>query len=76
MTGKASDKDLSELHGGLAKRFLDMLNSGAPLKASDYNVIRQFLKDNNIEATAPPGSPLFELTKNMPVFDQNGDLVQ
>ena len=76
MTKKASDKELSELHGQLAKRFKEMLESGEPLKASDHNVIRKFLKDNNIEATAPPGSPLFDLAKNMPVFDQNGDLVQ
>lgn len=49
--GKATDAVLSSLHGELAKVFLLQLQSGE-VKAADLNVIRQFLKDNGIQATA------------------------
>ena len=75
MSEKATKEELSELHGLLAKTFKKILDSG-DYKASDLNVIRQFLKDNNIESTAPEGSPLFNLTKAMPHFDDDGNVVQ
>ena len=61
MSEKATEKELSELHGQLARVMKKMLDSGN-YKSSDLNVIRQFLKDNGIEAVAAEGSPLFELS--------------
>lgn len=52
-----------------------MLKRGG-LKAAELNVIRQFLKDNNIEAIMTPESPMFDLVKNMPTFDADGNPVQ
>ena len=75
MSEKATEKELSELHGQLARVMKKMLDSGN-YKSSDLNVIRQFLKDNGIEAVAAEGSPLFELSKSMPVFDKDGNVVQ
>ena len=58
---KASKQLLSELHGALAKEMKRILEEGVtvtdddgkPVKltpgASHMNVIRQFLKDNNVE---------------------------
>lgn len=49
-TGKAAEvSELSDLHKALTKFFSDRLASGE-VTASEANVIRQFLKDNNIEA--------------------------
>jgi len=39
-----------------------------PPSPAHLNVIRQFLKDNRIEAEAPPGSALGDLS-DLPVFD-------
>lgn len=63
--GKASEEALSELHGALAKEFTTMLKEGS-LQASTLNVIRQFLKDNEITAPQTPASPLGDLTNALP----------
>lgn len=60
---KASDKLLDALHGALADHFRDVLENGrevidketgevkrVPPDASTLNTIRQFLKDNHIQA--------------------------
>ena len=58
-----ADKDLlDQLHGLMAKTMKNKLESGE-VTASDLNVIRQFLKDNGIEALASPDSPMGELAK-------------
>ena len=49
--GKASEEILGNLHGELARVFIAQLQAGE-VKAADLNVIRQFLKDNGIQATA------------------------
>lgn len=64
----AEDK-LKELHEELAKVLLDRVKD-PEAKASDLNVARQFLKDNNIDAVPVKGSPLEELMKRLP-FDEN-----
>jgi hypothetical protein len=64
-SGKASEEALSELHGALAKEFTTMLKGG-DLQASTLNVIRQFLKDNEITAPQTPKSPLGDLTGALP----------
>lgn len=46
---KASEEALASLHGALAEAFKKKLESG-DYTASDLSVIRQFLKDNGINA--------------------------
>lgn len=62
---KASERALSELHGALAREMEKALKTGVEVldknsgevvrvrpPASYLNVIRQFLKDNNVDTTA------------------------
>jgi hypothetical protein len=54
----ASKEAMEALHGLLAEHFSGLLNGEGEVKAADLNVIRQFLKDNNINAQADrPGTP-------------------
>lgn len=60
---KASEKELASLHALLAKSLADAITNGVPVVdkegntitvpagAAVLNVARQFLKDNNIQAT-------------------------
>ena len=68
---RASDQALSDLHAKLAEVLTEGLgirdDEGKP-NAALLNVARQFLKDNRIEAEAPKGSPLGDLS-DLPVFD-------
>lgn len=54
----ASKEAMEALHGLLAGHFSAILTGDGEIKAADLNVIRQFLKDNNINAQADrPGTP-------------------
>lgn len=65
---------LRQLHDKLAETLLTELKKGDP-QASMLNVIRQFLKDNGIDAVPKEGSPLGDLVNNLPNFDDlNGDI--
>lgn len=84
---KATEKELAEVHNGLAQWCMSVMQ-GTPLLDKDgnavlkpdgqpwlippspayLNVIRQFLKDNKIEANAAPGTPMGDLS-DLPVFD-------
>ena len=71
---RASDEALASLHAKLA----EVLKEGLALKdelgrpnPALLSVARQFLKDNKIEAEAPPGSPLGDLNEGLPVFDDD-----
>ena len=65
---------LSELHAQLCEELLTRLKEGeqddeghrVPAKASTLNVIRQFLKDNNVTSTAADDSPLGRLVGELP----------
>lgn len=57
---KANQDELGELHGALARHFKQRLASGE-ITASELGVIRQFLKDNGIEALATKGSDMGDL---------------
>ena len=39
------------------------------VKSADLNVARQFLKDNGLEGLAESGSPLGDLVKTLPDFN-------
>jgi hypothetical protein len=60
-----SDKKLKELHALLAEKLLDKVRD-PECKASDMNVARQFLKDNNIDAIPVDNSPLKSLMDELP----------
>ena len=63
-----SDKKLKELHTILAEKLLERVRD-PDCKASDMNVARQFLKDNNIDAIPVDNSPLKSLMDELP-FDE------
>ena len=50
MSDQTTEKKLSNLHGKLADVLLDRIRD-PEVKASDLNVARQFLKDNNIDCS-------------------------
>ena len=69
---------LSDLHAALATHLKTVLTNGEEVseggekivKPATLNVIRQFLKDNEITAVPVQGSPLGDLTASLPVdFD-------
>lgn len=60
----ASKETLHDLHTKIAKRYVDLLDSGEPLSPAVLAAINKFLKDNNIEALAVPDSPLDKLRKS------------
>jgi hypothetical protein len=69
------NKDLMEvLHRTLAENLLSRIQD-PDAKSADLNVARQFLKDNGIDALPVDNSPLSELVKSLPDFnDEDTDL--
>mgnify|MGYP003140657296 FL=1 len=60
---------LSALHANLANHLAEILESGEAT-TQDINVIRQFLKDNQITAQPAEGSALDDLAKALPDIDK------
>ncbi len=56
---------LSQLHQGLAAKRLERVRD-PKVKSSDLNVVRQFLKDNGIDAIPVDNSPLKRLMDELP----------
>jgi|TARA_Y100000015_G_scaffold2971_1_gene2787 hypothetical protein len=66
-----TQKELMDLlHRTLAEQLLAKVQD-PEAKASDLNVARQFLKDNNIEGLATDSSPLADLAKTLPTFSDD-----
>ena len=65
---KASEKELSDLHGELAKFLKHKLQNGE-VTAADLGQIRQFLKDNRIEATIDQNPDMGSIVEALPTFD-------
>ena len=65
---KATEEVMDLLHGALAKKFADLLKGDEPPTAAELNVIRQFLKDNGINAVPRDKSPLGDLLNQLPEF--------
>ena len=69
-----SKDKLSQLHDKLCDELLSRLKDGEqddegelkPVKAPTLNVIRQFLKDNNVDALPADTSPLGKLVDELP----------
>ena len=56
---------LSELHEGLAEHLKCKLDEGT-ISVSELNVLRQFLKDNQISAQPVEGTPFGDLAAQLP----------
>lgn len=66
----ASEDDLSDLHRMMTKAMRDKLKSGLAT-ASDLSVIRQFLKDNGINADGKRSTEIKSLADDLPELDDN-----
>ena len=62
-----SNKKLKELHAVLAEKLLKKVKD-PDATASELNVARQFLRDNNIDCVPVEGSSLQKLVNELP-FD-------
>ena len=65
MAKNSTTEVLSELHAGLAHLFMERLREGT-LGTAELNILRQFLKDNQINAQPTEGSEFGELAKVLP----------
>ena len=69
-----NQKLMELLHRTLAENLLSRVQD-PEAKSADLNVARQFLKDNGIDALLVENSPLSELVKALPDFnDDDTDL--
>tara|TARA_X000001382_G_scaffold98996_1_gene73407 strand:+ start:1630 stop:1842 length:213 start_codon:yes stop_codon:yes gene_type:complete len=60
---------LLELHNLLASKLLEKIKAD-DVKASDLNVARQFLKDNNIDGVPVDNNPLQKLVEELPFAEK------
>tara|TARA_B100001939_G_scaffold314861_1_gene299616 strand:+ start:2299 stop:2541 length:243 start_codon:yes stop_codon:yes gene_type:complete len=80
MSDQTTEKKLSNLHGKLADVLLDRIRD-PEVKASDLNVARQFLKDNNIDCSPTETNSIGKLAEELPfklsdVIQGKGDAKQ
>ena len=68
---KKDQKVLSDMHVALTEELLNRIKSGEA-KASELNVARQFLKDNDITVVPTDESVIKQLVEDLP-FDEDGD---
>ena len=65
MAKQNTNEVLSDLHSSLASALSKILDSGMASTA-DLNVIRQFLKDNQITSQPVENTPFGDLAKSLP----------
>ena len=58
--GKATSKELNELHGLIARELARKIRQGEAT-AAEYAAAIKFLKDNNVQALVTPENPLGKL---------------
>jgi len=63
------NEQLADLHAGLAMHLKDKLDEGT-ITGSELNVLRQFLKDNQISAQPVEGTPFGDLVSSLPDLDK------
>lgn len=68
------DELMEALHSELGQKLLERIRD-PEVKASDLNVARQFLKDNDITAIPTDENVLKQLLDELP-FDESQDLYQ
>ena len=66
---KDINEQLSDLHAGLVQLLKVRLDDGT-ISGSELNVLRQFLKDNQISATPVEGTPFGDLVSKLPNLDK------
>lgn len=83
---RASEDSLGDLHSKLAEVLTDAIKNGVTIldkegvahtvaaPAAILNVARQFLKDNGIDTVPTVNSPLGDLAKSLPSFDEEGNV--
>ena len=67
-------KKMSELHTELAHKLLEIVRDPES-KASELNVARQFLKDNDVTAIPHESNVMKEILEGLP-FDEKVDQIQ
>jgi hypothetical protein len=77
---KETEKKLSDLHNKLTDTLLERIRD-PEVKASDLNVARQFLKDNNIDCAPTETNSIGKLAEELPfklsdVIQGKGDIKQ
>lgn len=71
--GKATSDELNALHSLVAQVLAERLKSGE-CTVGDIQAAIKFLQNNGIEASAEPGTPLYDLKKiPLPDFNDDGD---
>tara|TARA_R100000951_G_scaffold106136_1_gene100490 strand:+ start:10 stop:255 length:246 start_codon:yes stop_codon:yes gene_type:complete len=75
-----TEKKLGKLHEQLTEKLLERIRD-PEVKASDLNVARQFLKDNNIDCVPQDNNNMSKLAEELPfkisdVLQGKGDLKQ
>lgn len=63
------NEQLADLHAGLAMHLKEKLEEGT-ISGSELNVLRQFLKDNQISAQPVEGTPFGDLVSALPDLDK------
>lgn len=66
---------LGDLHTKLAEAFKKKLESDG-CTAAEMNVIRQFLKDNNISGIPVEGSPLKDIVDGLPLTEEEQEFIK
>tara|TARA_B100000902_G_scaffold310290_1_gene299852 strand:+ start:2427 stop:2669 length:243 start_codon:yes stop_codon:yes gene_type:complete len=80
MNENNTEKKLGKLHEQLTEKLLERIRD-PEVKASDLNVARQFLKDNNIDCVPQDNNNMSKLAEELPfkisdVLQGKGDLKQ
>lgn len=73
MSKKATEKELSSLHGLMAAYFKEKLTTGEPVSAAEIGQIRQFLKDNDIVASIEQNPDMLSIAQVLPDFEDDYD---
>lgn len=63
------NEQLADLHAGLAMHLKEKLEEGT-ITSGELNVLRQFLKDNQISAQPVEGTPFGDLVSALPDLDK------
>lgn len=66
---KDTQELLADLHAGLAVHLKEKLDEGI-ITAGELNILRQFLKDNQISAQPVEGTPFGDLVSSLPDLDK------
>ena len=63
------NEQLADLHAGLAMHLKEKLEEGT-ISGSELNVLRQFLKDNQVSAQPVEGTPFGDLVSSLPDLEK------